>query len=108
MCLLNAIPPNICLSIHNARVGKGHKSDKINHRSRLTVIHSRAILVAVTSECYLKGVSCKTWTSLSAGTLANSADSDRTPLNVASDQDCMVCLITGSLGLNETVLSPRS
>ena len=46
------------------------------------VIYSRAILVAVTSECGVKRAICKTWT----GTLANSADPDQTPQNAASDQ----------------------
>ena len=58
----------------------------------MTVIDSRAILVAVTSECCAKRVICKTWTGLSAGTLANNADSDQTPQNAASDQ-CLHCLL---------------
>ena len=45
-------------------------------------IYSRAVLVAVTSECRVKRVICKTWTE----TLAKSADTDQTPQNVASDQ----------------------
>ena len=49
---------------------------------QVTVIYSRAILVAVMSECCVKRVICKTWT----GTLANSADPDQTPQNAASDQ----------------------
>ena len=39
----------------------------------LTVIYSRAILVAVTLECHVKWVICKTWT----GTLANNAGPDQ-------------------------------
>ena len=38
--------------------------------------YSFAILVAVMQECCIKRVICKTWTKLSAGTLANSADPD--------------------------------
>ena len=54
--------------------------DQWNHIARLygiqvTAIYSRAILVAMTSECRVKRVICKTWT----GTLANSADPDQTP-----------------------------
>ena len=44
----------------------------------VTVIYSRAILVAVTSECRVKMVMCKIW----IGTLTNSADPDQTPQNV--------------------------
>ena len=51
-------------------------------------MYSRAILVAVTSECRVKMVICKTWTA----TLANSADPDQMPQNVASDQG-LHCLI---------------
>ena len=39
-----------------------------------TVIYSRAIFVAVKTECRVKMIICKTWT----GTLANSADPDQT------------------------------
>ena len=49
---------------------------------QVTVIYSRAILVTVMSEYQVKRVICKTWT----GTLANSADSDQTPLNAAFNQ----------------------
>ena len=55
---------------------------------QLTVIYIRAILVAVTSECSLKRVICKTWT----GTLAKSADHDQTQQNTASDQS-LHCLL---------------
>ena len=45
------------------------------------IMYSRAILVAVTSECRVKRIICKT----GAGLLANSADPDQTPRSVASD-----------------------
>ena len=48
----------------------------------LSVIYSRAIPVAVMTECSMKRVICKTWT----GTSANCADQDQTPQNAASDQ----------------------
>ena len=50
--------------------------------------YRRAILTAVTSECSLKRVICKTWT----GTLANNAVQDQTPQNAASDHglDCLL------------------
>ena len=60
--------------------------------NRVTIIYNRAIFVAVTSECRVKRVICKAWTELSAGTLANSADSDQTPQNAASDK-LMYCLL---------------
>ena len=41
------------------------------------VIYSRAMLVAVTTECCEKRVICKTWTGLSDWTFANSADPDQ-------------------------------
>ena len=52
---------------------------------------------------------CKTWTGLNAGTLANSADPDQMPQNVASDQGphCLLKLQEVK-GLTETVLSPYS
>ena len=46
------------------------------------------IVVAVTSECRVKRIVCKTWT----GTFANSADPDHTPQNAASDQG-LHCLL---------------
>ena len=46
-----------------------------------------AMLVDVTSECCVQRVFCKTWTGLSAGTLANSAGSDQMLQNAASDQE---------------------
>ena len=52
------------------------------------VIYSRAILIAVASECSVKRVFCKAWT----GTLANSADPDQRPQNGASDQG-LCCLL---------------
>ena len=62
-------------------------TDQWNQTARLyliqvTVIYSRAVFVAVTSECRVKRVICKTWTE----TLAKSADTDQTPQNAASDQ----------------------
>ena len=51
-------------------------------------IYSHTSLVAVISECRVKRVICKTWT----GTLANSADPDQMPQNVASDQG-LHCLL---------------
>ena len=59
---------------------------------QVTVINCRAILFTVTSECWVKRVICKTWTCLSAITLANSVDLDQTPQNAASDQS-LHCLI---------------
>ena len=56
------------------------------------LICSRAILVAVISECCAKTVIRKTWTGFSAGTLANSADPDQMPQNMASDQG-LHCLL---------------
>ena len=50
--------------------------------------YSPAILVAVMSECSVKGVIYKTYT----GTLANSADPDQTTQNAASDQG-LHCLL---------------
>ena len=55
---------------------------------QITLIYSRAILVAVTSVCNVKGVLCKTWT----GTLANSADPDQMQQNAASNQG-LYCLL---------------
>ena len=46
------------------------------------VIYSCTILVAVTSDCCVKRVICKTL----SGTLANSEDPEQMPQNVASDQ----------------------
>ena len=60
-------------------------------KSQVTVSYSRATLVAVKiekGENSVKRVICKTWT----GTLAYSADPDRTPQNAASDHG-MRCLI---------------
>ena len=69
------------------------------HEIQVTVIYSRAILVAVTSECRVKRVICKTWIE----TLANSADPDQTPCSAASDLG-LHCL----LKLQEVkILSPR-
>ena len=53
------------------------------------VIYSRAFLVAVTSECRVKRVICKTWT----GTLANSADPNQTPQNAAASDQGVHCLL---------------
>ena len=58
------------------------------YETQVTVIYSRASLVAVTSAWRVKRVICKTWT----GTRANSADPDQTPQNAASDQD-LHCLL---------------
>ena len=57
------------------------------HEIQVTVICSRTSLVGVMSESCIKRVICKTWTGLSAGALANSADPDQMPQNEASDQD---------------------
>ena len=51
------------------------------YEHQVTVINSRASLVAVTSECHVKRVICKMLT----GALATSADPDQTPRNAASD-----------------------
>ena len=64
------------------------KTNRALYEIQLTVIYSRAILVAVTSECRVKRVICKTWT----GTLANSVDPDQMPQNAASDQG-LHCLL---------------
>ena len=56
------------------------------------VIYSRAILIAVTSECSVKRVVCKTLTGISAGTLANSTDHDQTPQMPGSGQG-LHCLL---------------
>ena len=50
------------------------------------VIYSRAVRVAVTSECCAKTVICKTQTVISAWMFTNSADTDQTPQSTASDQ----------------------
>ena len=58
---------------------------KFNHafvQNQVTVVYSRTILFALTLECIVKWVICKTWT----GTLENTADPDQTPQNEASDQ----------------------
>ena len=55
------------------------KSNRALDEIQGTVIYSRIILVAVRSECCVKRVTSKTWTGLSAWTLANSADPDETP-----------------------------
>ena len=55
---------------------------------QVTVINILSILVTVTSECRVNRVIWKTWT----GTLVNSADTDQTPLNVASDRG-LHCLL---------------
>ena len=54
---------------------------------RVTVIYSRAILVAVTSESRVNRVISKTLT----GLLADSVDPDQTPQNAAFDQG-LYCL----------------
>ena len=54
----------------------------------VTVIYSRTILVAMTSEYRIKRVICKTWTV----TFANSADPDQTPQKAVSDQS-LHCLL---------------
>ena len=53
-----------------------------SYEIQVMVIYSRAVLVAVTSECCVNRVICKTWTEA----LVNSADPDQTPQNAASDQ----------------------
>ena len=63
------------------------KSNHAAEKIQKVVIYSHAILVTVTSECYVKRVICKTWTGLSAGTLANCADPDLTQQNAAFDRD---------------------
>ena len=70
---------------------------------QVTIINSRAIFVAVTSERRVKRIICKTW----SGALTNSARPDQTPQNAASVQDMHCLLKLRKLRLNETVLSPR-
>ena len=64
------------------------ESNRAFDKIQVIVIYSRAILVAVTSECRVRRVICKTWT----GILANNADLDQTPQNAASVQG-LHCLI---------------
>ena len=64
------------------------KSNLPSYKIQVTVIHSRAILAAVTLECRVKRVMCKTWTR----TFANCVDPDQMPWNVASDQG-LHCLL---------------
>ena len=70
-------------------------TDQLNQTAQLyeiqvTVIYSRAILVAVTSECSVKRFICKTWT----GTLANSADPDQTLHCLPKLQEVVLNVIT--------------
>ena len=58
------------------------------YKIKVTVTYSHAVLVTVTSKCHVKRVICKTCT----WTLANSADPDQMPQNVASDQGLHCCL----------------
>ena len=57
------------------------------------------------SECCVKWVICKTWTGLSSGILANSADPEQMPQKAASYQGlhCLLKLQEVRV-LNETVL----
>ena len=55
---------------------------------QVTVIYSLAILVAVTSDCRVSRVICKTWT----GTLAKRTDSDQSTQKAVSDQG-LLCLL---------------
>ena len=47
-------------------------------------IYSHSVHVAVMSRCCVRSLICKTWTGLSAWTLANGVDPDQTPQNGAS------------------------
>ena len=58
------------------------QSNRALDEIQVTVIYSRAIPVAVTLECRVKRLICKTWT----GTSANRADPDQTPQYAASGQ----------------------
>ena len=55
---------------------------------QVTVIYSRASLVAVTTECRVKSNICKTWT----GKLAKSVDPDPTSGSTVSDHG-LHCLL---------------
>ena len=63
-------------------------SNRARDEIQVAVIYSRAILVALTSECRVQRAISKTWT----GTLANSADPDQTPQNKESDHG-LHCLL---------------
>ena len=65
------------------------KSNRALDEIQVTVIYSRAILVARQSA--VESVFCKTWT-VTFETLANNADPDQTPQKVASDQG-LHCLL---------------
>ena len=52
---------------------------------QVMVIYNRTSLVAGMSECSVRKIICKIWTG-KFGTLTNSADPNKTPQNVASDQ----------------------
>ena len=80
------------------------KSNRALLRNQVAVIYSRAILVSMTSECRVKRVIRKTWT----GTLANSADQIRRRGTRVSSGSALFAYITGSIGLTETALIPRS
>ena len=77
------------------------KSNRAFYEIHVTVIYGRAVLVAVTSECLVKRMNCKTCT----GTLVSSVDLEQRPQNAASDQG-LHCLLNlhEVKGLNETVL----
>ena len=70
---------------------------------------NRAVTVIYSvSECCLSGDECKTWTELSAGTLANGADPDQTPQDAMSPMRvCTVCFNYSKLRV-KWIRSPRS
>ena len=72
------------------------------YKIQIMVIYSHAILVAVTSECSVKRVICKTWTR----TVENSADPEQTPPNAPPDQGLYYLFKLQEVNL--TVFSLRS
>ena len=81
----------------------------IDQCNTVTIIYSRAILIAVRSDCCVKGVICKTRTGCSVGILANTAAQDQTPQNAASDQGlhCLLKLQGVSGSMQQSLLSVR-
>ena len=75
----------------------------------VTIIYSRAIIIAVRSDCCVKGVICKTRTGCSVGILANTAAQDQTPQNAASDQGlhCLLKLQEVRGSMQQSLLSVR-
>ena len=77
-----------CLCVKEIREIARKCANAMRPEVHVTVIYSRNILVAMTSEYCVKRVICTTWTV----TLANSADPDLTPQKAAFIRVCTVCL----------------